>query len=528
MKQRVVEFLQNRLNLQNIILERPKSSDFGHFAFPVFNLAKEQRKNPNAIAAELCEQLANPDMFDEVMAVGGFVNFKLSSGFLDGFANKAFQTNFAFDTKKSEKILLEFVSANPTGPLHIGHARGAIYGDALLQIGRYLGYEIDSEYYINDAGKQVYLLGLSIYLRVKEAILKENVEWPESFYRGEYIYELADEAYAHFGAAKFTDESSIPELAWWGKDMMMTEVKSNLDQVGIKFDKFISEKEIFANWSESQKVLESKNALYTDDEGKVWLRTTEYGDEKDRVVVRENGEPTYLAGDITYHGDKFARGYDRYINIWGADHHGYISRVKASIEFLGYDSSKLEVLLSQMVALLKGGEPYKMSKRAGNFILMKDVVDDIGSDALRFVFLSKKSDTHLEFDVDDLNKEDSTNPIFYINYAHARINSLFEKAGKTPDDTMKLELKGLDADEKELLFSALLLPNVLEDAFDSRDAQKVTEYLKSLAAKLHKFYNEHRVVDSEREAVYLKLFAVTALSIRTALKLLGINAKYKM
>jgi arginyl-tRNA synthetase len=528
MKQSVIEFLQNRLNLQNIILERPKSSDFGHFAFPVFNLAKEQRKNPNQIATELCEALVNPDMFDEVVAIGGFVNFKLSSSFLDAQANSSYDAGFAKSQKRDGKILLEFVSANPTGPLHIGHARGAIYGDALLQIGRYLGYQIDSEYYINDAGKQVYLLGLSIFLRVKEAVLGESVEWPESFYRGEYIYELADEAYAHFGASKFADESSIPELAWWGKDKMMAEVRSNLDLVGISFDRFVSEKEIFANWGESQKVLEAKNALYTDDDGKVWLRTTEYGDEKDRVVVRENGEPTYLAGDITYHGDKFARGYDRYINIWGADHHGYISRVKAAISFLGYDSSKLEVLLSQMVALLKGGEPYKMSKRAGNFILMKDVVEDIGSDALRFVFLSKKSDTHLEFDVDDLNKEDSTNPIFYINYAHARINSLFEKAGKTPEEAMKLELKDLDVDEKELLFTALLLPSVLEDAFDNRDAQKVTEYLKILAAKLHKFYNEHRVVESEREVVYLKLFAVTALSIRTALKLLGINAKYKM
>ena len=312
------------------------------------------------------------------------------------------------------------------------------------------------------------------------------------------------------------------------KEKMMEEVRSNLSGVGIGFDRFVSEKEIFANWSDSQKTLEAKNALYKDDQNKVWLRTTEFGDEKDRVVVRENGEPTYLAGDITYHGDKFARGYDRYINIWGADHHGYISRVKAAIEFLGYDSSKLEVLLSQMVALLKGGEPYKMSKRAGNFILMKDVVDDIGSDALRFVFLSKKSDTHLEFDVDDLKKEDSSNPIYYINYAHARICSLFERAGKSQEDSFGYELKDLDEDEKELLFSALLLPSVLEDAFDSRDAQKVTEYLKTLAAKMHKFYNEHRVVDSEREAVYLKLFAVTALSIRTALKLLGIDAKVKM
>lgn len=529
MKRSVLDFIKNKIGLTSVLLERPKSVDFGHFAFPVFSLAKEQKKNPNIIATELCEALSNQEMFESISAVGGFVNFKLSSNFLDKFANKAFENfDLGFEVAKQEKILLEFVSANPTGPLHIGHARGAIYGDALLKMGRYLGHEIDSEYYINDAGRQVYLLGLSIYLRVKEAILEEEISWPEEFYRGEYIYDLAEEAYSHFGKEKFSNDSYIPDLAWWGKDKMMVEIKSNLSQVGIEFDKFISEKDVFSAWLTSEATLNAKGALYTDSDGKVWLKTTEYGDEKDRVVVRENGMPTYLAGDITYHNDKFNREYDRYINIWGADHHGYISRVKASIEFLGYDSSKLEVLLSQMVALLKGGEPYKMSKRAGNFILMKDVVEDIGSDALRFVFLSKKSDTHLEFDVEDIKREDSSNPIYYINYAHARINSLFEKAGKSVEEIKNIKLHDLDNDEKELLFNALLMPNVIEDAFDSRDAQKLTEYLKILAAKMHKFYNEHRIVESEREDIYLKLLATTALSIRVSLKLLGIKAKDRM
>ena len=273
--------------------------------------------------------------------------------------------------------------------------------------------------------------------------------------------------------------------------------------------------------------MDEHSALYEKD-GKIWLRTTEHKDEKDRVVVRENGEPTYLAGDITYHKDKFERVFDRYINIWGADHHGYISRVKSAIEFLGYDSSRLEVLLSQMVALLKGGEPYKMSKRAGNFILMKDVVEDIGSDALRFVFLSKKSDTHLEFDVSDLNKEDSTNPVFYINYAHARICSLFEKRGVAFEYAKEIKLSHLTDDEKELLFSSMLLGDVLEDAFVTRDVQKITEYLKGLANRLHRFYTENRILGSEREDVYLKIFAVVALSLRVGLKLLGIEAKEKM
>lgn len=532
MKKSVKHHLQKKLSIEKIPeLQKPKEAGFGHFASPIaFLLAKELKKAPNQIAAELVQTLHDPEHFDSVEAVSGFINFKLSSAFLDKFANEALKNGFDFAKPKeleSEKILLEFVSANPTGPLHIGHARGAIYGDALLQIGRYLGHKITSEYYVNDAGRQVYLLGLSIFLRAKEGVLKENVEYPEEFYRGEYIHELAEEAVAKFGKDAFKTEDIIKDLSVWGKDKMMVEIRQNLDMVGIGFDNFVSEKEVFANWDKAKEKLDKHNALY-ENEGKIWLKTTEHKDEKDRVVVRENGEPTYLAGDITYHKDKFERGFDRYINIWGADHHGYISRVKSAIEFLGYDSSKLEVLLSQMVALLKGGEPYKMSKRAGNFILMKDVVDDIGSDALRFVFLSKKSDTHLEFDVDDLNKEDSTNPVFYINYAHARICSLFEKRGVTFEHAKGVTLTNLTDDEKELLFASMLLGDVLEDAFITRDVQKVTEYLKSLANKLHRFYTENRILGSEREEIYLKIFAVVALSIKVGLKMLGINAKERM
>ena len=308
---------------------------------------------------------------------------------------------------------------------------------------------------------------------------------------------------------------------------MLELIKSNLADVGIEFEQFVSEKSLYDKWDESFVKLQNNDKTY-EEGGKIWIRSTELGDEKDRVVVREDGRPTYLAGDIIYHDNKFQRGYDRYINIWGADHHGYITRVKAAINFLGYDEKKLEVILAQMVSLLKGGEPYKMSKRAGNFILMSDVVSEVGSDALRFVFLSKKSDTHLEFDVDVFKQEDSNNPIFYINYAHARINQIFAKAGKTLTDVQNVKLENLNEEAHNLLFSALLLPEILEDTFSSRQVQKLTEYLKNLAASLHKFYNENRVVGSEDEAKLLKLFAVVALSLRVGLKLIGINAKDKM
>lgn len=528
MKKIVLSRLESALGF-GVDIERPKDESFGHFAIPCFSFAKIQKKSPQVIATEIADALLKCDFIDEATTVGGYVNIRLSSLFVNEMLNLALKAGVDFAKPSdvvSQKILLEFVSANPTGPLHIGHARGAIYGDTLLKVGRYIGHDIDSEYYINDAGRQVWLLGLSIFLRGKE-LLGENVTWPEEYYRGEYIAELAEEAKNELGSDLFKDKANIQALSVWGKDKMLIEIKSNLADFDIFFDKYISEKEIFGDWDKAKETLDKNQALYLQD-GKVWLKTTEKTDEKDRVVIRDDGQPTYLAGDITYHKNKFERDYEKYINIWGADHHGYIARVKAAIDFLGYDSDKLEVLLSQMVALLKGGEPYKMSKRAGNFILMKDVANDIGPEALRFVFLSKKSDTHLEFDVDELKKEDSTNPIFYINYAHARIHSLFEKANKDINNAINIKDADLNDDEKLLIINALSLVSVLEDAFNSRDMQRISDYLKQLAAKFHKFYSDHKVVGDERQDVYLKIFALVALSIKTALGLLGINAKNKM
>jgi arginyl-tRNA synthetase len=480
------------------------------------------------IAEELCSAFGSQPMFKEVTAIKGYINFKLSETFLDTYATWALQNEERFGSDIQEcSILLEYVSANPTGPLHIGHARGAVIGDSLYKIGRHLGYNIVSEYYINDAGNQVDLLGLSLFLAGREHILGLDVTWPEEFYRGEYIIDLAHIAKAELGSVIFEKEDNIATLSVWGKDKMLELIKSNLADVGIVFENFVSEKSLYDQWDASFQKLQRNNKTYQEG-GKTWIRSTELGDEKDRVVVRDDGRPTYLAGDIIYHDNKFQRGYNQYINIWGADHHGYIARVKAAINFLGYDENKLEVILAQMVSLLKGGEPYKMSKRAGNFILMSDVVAEIGSDALRFVFLSKKSDTQLEFDIDVFKQEDSNNPIFYINYAHARINQVFAKAGKTIEDVRSIPLVGLNEEAQNLLFSALLLPEVLEDAFSSRQVQKVTEYLKALAASLHKFYNENRVVGSMDEDKLLKLLAMVGLSLRVGLKLIGIRAKEKM
>jgi len=531
MKNIVKKIIEDKLQ-RSVVLERPKDKKFGHFATPVaFSMAKELRKSPMIIAEELAEKFDGIPEFEKIEAVKGYINFHLSETFLNSYADDALISGNNFGKgDKGERILLEFVSANPTGPLHIGHTRGAIYGDTLLKIGRHLGYKIDAEYYINDAGRQIELLGLSIYYAGVVNVLKEEMDEPEEYYRGEYIVDLAKEAHLKFGDIIFSEkdrDENISKLSSWGKDRMMEEIKSDLSSVGIEFDYFVSEKSLYSKWKNSLEQIKSRDGIYEKD-GKIWLKSTQYGDEKDRVVVRENGVPTYLAGDIIYHHNKFERDYDRYINIWGADHHGYIQRVKSAIKFLGYDSQKLEVLLTQMVSLLKDGQPYKMSKRAGNFILMRDVVGDVGSDAIRWIFASKRPDISLEFDLADLLKEDSSNPIYYINYAHARIHSLLSKSRYSNSEILESKIEGIDLDQKELLFNALRLPEVIEEAFSSRETQKLSDYLLSLASSYHSFYNGTPIVGTDSEKSLLKLSLVVANSIKTALAIMGIEAKNRM
>ena len=462
----VKEFIEKKLE-KSIVLEKPKDSSLGHFATPVaFSLAKELKKSPMILADELVLKLENSELFEKIEAVKGFINFTLSKSFIEKLTNEALakKDDFAKGEAKTEKILLEYVSANPTGPLHIGHARGAVFGDTLYKVGKYLGYDITTEYYINDAGAQMQLLGVSVSLAARDFIFKEKVKYPESYYRGEYLVEIAEQIIEKYGKDIIYDESRFEEMAIFAKDIVMQIIIKDLSDLGINFQNFVSEKSLYSSWENTKSVLEKNGSLYTKDE-KVYLNSTKFGDDSDRVVVRENGIPTYLAGDIIYHKNKFDREFDKYINIWGADHHGYITRVKAAIEFLGNDSSKLEVILSQMVQLLKGGQPYKMSKRAGNVILMSDITAEIGSDALRFIFLTKKSDTHLEFDIDMLKNQDSSNPIFYINYAHARINQVFVKSNLSFEDIKDESFERLNSEALNLVYESLLLKSVLEDAF---------------------------------------------------------------
>ncbi|MBP3207744.1 MAG: arginine--tRNA ligase [Campylobacter sp.] len=534
MKNLVLREIKKTLG-KDIILEKPKDKNLAHYASPAaFSLAKELKKAPKIIAEELALKFENSEILS-ASAVNGYLNFHLKAEFLGNLSKKAlnlkneFAKNGALSSineNLKEKILLEYISANPTGPLHIGHVRGAVYGDVLQSVGNYLGVRVDTEYYINDAGNQIELLGISMILRAKE-LFGESVEYPEKYYRGEYIDELVNSVVSKFGKEIFYDESRVLELAEFGKDEVLKIIKKDLSDAGIFIQNWVSEKSLYGELDATIAKLEKSGQMYKND-GKIWIKSTELGDEKDRVVVREDGRPTYLAGDIVYHNNKFERGYDRYINVWGADHHGYIPRLKASIHFLGYDENALEIALMQMVNLLKNGEAFKMSKRSGTSVLMSDVLGAIGKDNLRFMFISKKGETPLEFDIDELKKEDSSNPIYYINYAHARINQIFAKAEKSVDEILEADFNSLDENGVNLAFNALALNEVLNEAFSSRGLQKIPDYLKGLAADFHKYYNENRVVGSENENAKLKLFAVVALSIRTAFSLMGLNAKEKM
>ena len=527
-------------------LERPKDKTLAHYAMPTFSLAKELKKSPVAIAGELAAKFEGSEIF-EVSAVNGYLNFKITAKFLDAVSTAALKNgekfagfeasrpiNFAVvqaknaeNSAEKESCFIEYISANPTGPLHIGHVRGAVFGDTLARIGRYLGHRILTEYYINDAGNQIDLLGVSISLWARKNLFSEVDSYPGKYYRGEYIETIAREALEKFGKEIFYDEAQNLELAQFGKDRVLEIIKKDLADVGIKIDNWASEKSFYGNLGATIEKLKRSGQMYEKD-GATYIASTVLGDDNDRVVVRDDGRPTYLAGDIVYHDAKFGQNYDRYVNIWGADHHGYIARLKAAIHFLGYDESRLEVILMQMVSLLKDGKPYKMSKRAGNAVLMSDIAAEIGADALRFIFVSKPNMSSQEFDVDELKREDSSNPIYYINYAHARVNQVFAKAGKTSMDVESASLENLNDAAKNLLFEALELPEILRDSYASKQLHKIPDYLKSLAASFHKFYNENRVVGSDGEDALLKLFAVVALSLRTALGLLGIKAKERM
>ncbi|NTU43393.1 MAG: arginine--tRNA ligase, partial [Nitrospirales bacterium] len=421
--------------VSNVEIEIPREEGYGDLSTPMaMGLARTMKKPPRKIAEDLINSLEDKGIFEKIEIAGpGFLNFTFTRSFLCEELKQLLQNGEGFlkeDIGQGRKIQIEFVSANPTGPLHLGHGRGAALGAALASLLTEAGYDVEKEYYINDAGRQVKLLGLSVYAKYQQLSGREY-PFPEDGYRGDYIDDLAREFHEACGN-KYLDisfDDASAAVIDFSYKKMLDAIRKDLEDFGVVFEKWQSEKEIYERGDVTQAIEDLKNRdhIYEQDEA-LWFRSTTFGDDKDRVIIKKDGEYTYFASDIAYHRNKVERGFHEIIDIWGADHHGYIPRVQAVIEALGYPKDHLKVLLVQMVSLLRAGTPVQMSKRSGEFITLKEVVDEIGPDTTKFLFLTRRPDSHLEVDIEVAKAQSNENPVFYVQYAHARIKSIFEKA----------------------------------------------------------------------------------------------------
>lgn len=519
--------------LPKIVLEVPPQKEFGDFATNfAMQSARVFHKNPRQIAEELAKRLKG-DWLDHTQIAGpGFLNFYLKGNVLYDSFQKILEAGEDFGqlpAKDAPKIQVEYVSANPTGPLHVGHGRGAAAGSALVNLLRAAGYPVESEYYINDAGNQMNNLARSVNARYLE-LLGREVEFPEDGYHGQDIVDTAKRILDKEGD-KYLDMDEEERLKIF-QDLAYVEklaaLKEDLAAFQVTFDKWFSERTLHPEAVKAAvKILQDNGNIYEKD-GALWLKSTAYGDDKDRVVIRDNGVPTYLAADIAYHHNKYERGFDRLINIWGADHHGYVCRVKAAMEALGHDPKKLTVLLLQMVALYRGGELVKMSKRTGQSVTLNELMEEVGTDAARYFFLMRSLDSQLDFDLDLAKKKSNDNPVYYIQYAHARICSIFRQAeetkltlGKTPELSLLT-----DPSEIDLIKKIEEYPEEVEKAAADYAPQRIARYSYDLASLFHSFYNKCRImgVEPKLAEARLALVTVTAHVIRHSLGILGVSA----
>lgn len=524
-------------HLPEIVLDKPKKEEFGDFSTNIaMLLAPVEKKAPREIAKAIAERIgADPGVEKCEVAGPGFINIFLKKGFWLGVLEEIIKSGAGYgasDIGGGRKVQVEFVSANPTGPLHIGHGRGAAVGDALSNILRFAGFEVSKEYYINDAGRQVLTLGESVRLRMEE-INGEAIEFPKDYYRGEYIKEIAAEYIEKHGASSSPGAPGLKEFA---SRAMLEKIREDLLDFRIEFDSWFSEKSLDDTGRVSSTIEELKKKGHIfESEGALWFRTTEFGDDKDRVLVKADGERTYFASDIAYHRDKIERGFSSIVNIWGADHHGYENRIRALIKALGYDDSVLKIIFIQLVALLRGGVPVAMGKREGEFVTLRQVMDEVGVDACRFFFLMRRSDAQLDFDLDLAKSQAPENPVYYVQYCHARIKSIIafaaEKGFAMPSTLLPGLLSKLDQkEEAELIRHLGSFGEVVERSAEAMEPHRVTFYLMDLAALFHPYYNKNRVVTDDPELTTARLLLCNAVATVAAngLKLLGVEAPEKM
>ena len=527
-----------------IEIDIPKDAGHGDYASNVAMIVASRAKGklpPRRIAEIISKNIGSgDDLLARVEVAGpGFMNFFIREDVwstLLADVDKLGDRYGASDYGKGKKIHLEFVSANPTGPLHIGHARGAVVGDVIANILEASGCSVFCEYYINDTGNQMNNLGKSVLFRYLE-LLGEEVEFPEGFYQGDYIRDLAKEIIAREGEGyrDRNQEETIRMFTDYAASEILIGIKDDLKAFGVVFDNYFSEKDLYKDDGVAKLLaeLEKRKFIYNDGET-VWFRTTAFGDEKDRVVIRKSGEPTYFAADIAYHQNKYERGFDKNIDVWGADHHGYIPRMAACIEALGHEKDSLKIVLVQLVNLLRDGKPVPMSTRAGEFVTMKEVVDEVGKDAARYNFLMRRSDSHLDFDLELAKRQSSENPVYYVQYAHARICSIMrnadERGYKIPAyDEVDLSFLTLP-EEINLIKAITRLPEVVEGAALSLEPHRLTFYLNDLAALFHSYYNKHKVISDEEGRSRARLFLTKSILavLGNALRILGVSAPERM
>jgi arginyl-tRNA synthetase len=529
----------------SIVLETPKTASHGDYSTNIaMTMAASQNMAPHKIARIIIDHIQDSDeLLSKVEVAGpGFINFFVAQARWYEMLKAIHDEGEAYGTSNTglgKRVQIEFVSANPTGPLHVGHGRCAALGETLSAILQAAGYKVEKEYYVNDSGRQIRTLGESVFVRYQQ-LLGKTIDLSEDGYQGGYIRELARNLLDTEGERllNIAEEQAVGLCAKFAADRILAEIREDLAAFGVSFDHWFSEQSLYESGA-VQSVIEdckSHGSIY-EHEGALWFRTQDFGDEKDRVVVRANGLTTYFASDIAYHKDKFDRKFDLILDIWGADHHGYVSRVSSSMQALGYDGGRLQVLLVQLVNLLRDGRPVTMSTRAGEFVTLREVIDEVGRDAARFLFLLRHYESPLDFDLELAKKQSNDNPVYYVQYVHARISNILKKAAERDYKNISWNedfpnLINLP-EEIELIKLMAQYPEVVSQSALLMEPHRIPFYLKELAAAFHTYYHDrskHQVVSSDAQLSAARIYLVSAIRIiiRNGLALMGVSAPQRM
>jgi arginyl-tRNA synthetase len=526
----------------DFVLERPRDSGHGDVATNLgMVLAKLERSKPRQMAERVVAELHLPDGFVSKIEIAGpgFINFWLADDQLADVVGEILERGPAYGQSEigvGLRVNVEFVSANPTGPLHVGHGRGAAYGDALGSLLEWTSHAVTREFYINDAGVQIDKLAWSLWARVQEALGRDS-NIPDGGYHGLYLAEAAEQVLREKGAdfADLPAEEGVRQCRALALRMQREEQDRDLADFGVRFNVFTSEQSLYdRGMVEEALVLLAEKGLTYEREGALWLRTTQFGDDKDRVLRKSDASLTYLVPDIAYHVDKRSRGFDRVIDVWGADHHGYVPRMRSVLSALGYPPEFFDVALLQLVKVVRGGEEVKMSKRSGEFVTLRDLIEEVGTDAARYFFLMRPGDSQLVFDVELAKRQTDENPVFYVQMAHARLSGIFRTAGRAPEQlTGRLDVAALPAEEdEELLKQLVIFRETVERAAEERAPHRITNYLQQLAASVHGWYHHTRAVGAPEgpatEHARLLLAGAARTVLANALAILGISAPDRM